>query len=150
MRILLFLAQGSSLETFREQFTNRATEQVKAWFADNKQRHPEINVAVSDFFIHLHTVWMFTLFEEMLMNEEGMQDTANKMIHIGKPIDLDETQFFQGLEKLNDASRAEAQNIRDLVKEVVTTYHPKSNADQHCEEHEKQMARVAARINETE
>ena len=90
------------------------------------------------------------LFEEMLMNEEGMQDTANRMIHIGKPIDLDETQFFQGLEKLNDASRAEAQNIRDLVKEVVTTYHPKSNADQHCEEHEKQMARVAARINETE
>ena len=68
MRILLFLAQGSSLETFREQFTNRATEQVKAWFADNKQRHPEINVAVSDFFIHLHTVWMFTLFEEMLMH----------------------------------------------------------------------------------
>lgn len=74
MRILLFLAQGSSLETFREQFTNRATEQVKAWFADNKQRHPEINVAVSDFFIHLHTVWMFTLFEEMLMHNIQRQE----------------------------------------------------------------------------
>nr|WP_294886920.1 TetR/AcrR family transcriptional regulator [Prevotella sp.] len=74
MRILLFLAQGSSLETFREQFTNRATEQVKAWFADNKQKHPEINVAVSDFFIHLHTVWMFTLFEEMLMHNIQRQE----------------------------------------------------------------------------
>ena len=74
MRILLFLAQGSSLETFREQFTYRATEQVKAWFADNKQRHPEINVAVSDFFIHLHTVWMFTLFEEMLMHNIQRQE----------------------------------------------------------------------------
>ncbi|MCH4191019.1 MAG: polysaccharide biosynthesis protein [Butyrivibrio sp.] len=90
------------------------------------------------------------LFEEMLMDEEGMQDTANKMIHIGRPIELNETEFFQGLEKLNDASKAESQNIRDLVKEVVTTYHPKSNADQHCEEHEKQMARVAAKINATE
>lgn len=74
MRILLFLAQGSSLETFREQFTNRATEQVKVWFADNKQKHPEINVAVSDFFIHLHTVWMFTLFEEMLMHNIQRQE----------------------------------------------------------------------------
>lgn len=68
MKILLFHAQGSSLESFREQFTERATGQVKAWFVDNKQRHPKINVAVSDFSIHLHAVWMFTLFEEILMH----------------------------------------------------------------------------------
>lgn len=68
MRILLFHAQGSSLETFREQFTDKATEQVKIWFTENKLRHPEINVSVSDFFIHLHTVWMFALLEEILMH----------------------------------------------------------------------------------
>lgn len=69
MTILMFRAQGSSLENFREQFSDRATLLVKEWFARSKTRHPEINVAISDFFIHLHTVWMFSLFEEMLMHD---------------------------------------------------------------------------------
>ena len=34
------------------------------------------------------------LYEEMLMDEEGLQDTSNKMIHIGKPIEMDEMRFF--------------------------------------------------------
>lgn len=68
MKLLLFQAQGSSLENFREQFTDRATMLVKEWFMSNKQRHPEINTDVSDFFIHMHTVWMFSLFEEIIMH----------------------------------------------------------------------------------
>lgn len=68
MGILLFRAQGSSLERFRENYTDRSTEVVKAWFAAMQQKHPEINTAVSDFIIHLHTVWMFTMFEELLMH----------------------------------------------------------------------------------
>ena len=68
MEILLFRAQGSSLEHFRETYTDRSTELVKAWFASMQQKHPEINTAVSDFIIHLHTVWMFTMFEELLMH----------------------------------------------------------------------------------
>ena len=66
MKILLFHSQGSSLETFSEDYTNRSTEMVKTWFAEMKEKHPEINVVVSDFMIHLQAVWMFTLFEEML------------------------------------------------------------------------------------
>ena len=61
MEILLFRAQGSSLERFRENYTDRSTELVKAWFASMQRKHPEINTAVSDFIIHLHTVWMFTI-----------------------------------------------------------------------------------------
>ena len=57
MEILLFHAQGSSLERFRENYTDRSTEVVKAWFASMQRKHPEINTAVSDFIIHLHTVW---------------------------------------------------------------------------------------------
>ena len=30
------------------------------------------------------------LYEELLMKEEGLQETSNRMIHIGKPIELDE------------------------------------------------------------
>ena len=52
MEILLFRAQGSSLEHFRENYTDRSTELVKAWFASMQQKHPEINTAVSD----LHSV----------------------------------------------------------------------------------------------
>lgn len=68
LKILLFKSQGSSLENFKVEFTDRATVQVKSWFANNKLRHPEMNIDVSDFMIHLHTVWMFTLFEEILMH----------------------------------------------------------------------------------
>ena len=74
MGILLFRAQGSSLERFRENYTDRSTEVVKAWFASMQQKHPEINTAVSDFIIHLHTVWMFTMFEELLMHSVPRQE----------------------------------------------------------------------------
>ena len=74
MEILLFRAQGSSLEHFRENYTDRSTELVKVWFASMQRKHPEINTAVSDFIIHLHTVWMFTLFEELLMHSVPRQE----------------------------------------------------------------------------
>ena len=64
----------SSLERFRENYTDRSTELVKAWFASMQRKHPEINTAVSDFIIHLHTVWMFTMFEELLMHSVPRQE----------------------------------------------------------------------------
>ena len=70
----MFRAQGSSLEHFRESYTDRSTGLVKAWFAAMKKKYPDINTAVSDFIIHLHTVWMFTLFEELLMHAVPKQE----------------------------------------------------------------------------
>ena len=64
------------------------------------------------------------LYEEMLMEEEGLQDTENKLIHIGKPIKIDEEQFFAQLEKLADYVVQEPEDIRKWVQEIVTTYHP--------------------------
>lgn len=48
----------------QEDYTNRSTEIVKTWFAEMKEKHPEINVVVSDFMIHLQAVWMFTLLKK--------------------------------------------------------------------------------------
>ncbi len=62
------------------------------------------------------------LYEELLMDEEGLQDTANKMIHIGKPIDLDEEKFFIQLKQMKEESKNESADIRHLVKEIVPTY----------------------------
>ena len=64
------------------------------------------------------------LYEEMLMKEEGMQDTKNKLIHIGKPIKLDEEKFLMQLENLAEYVVKEPEDIRNWVQNIVTTYHP--------------------------
>ena len=65
------------------------------------------------------------LYEELLMAEEGMQDTENKLIHIGKPIDMDDEWFAGKLEDLDKASREETDEMKKIVAEIVPTYHPK-------------------------
>jgi len=62
------------------------------------------------------------LYEEMLMDEEGMKETANKLIHIGRPIEMDDAWFREKLKELDEASRSESDQIRRLVSEVVPTY----------------------------
>lgn len=62
------------------------------------------------------------LYEELLMKEEGMQETANKLIYIGKPIEMDDEKFREQLNRLEAASRAEAPNMKDIVAEIVPTY----------------------------
>lgn len=65
------------------------------------------------------------LYEELLMDEEGLKDTQNKMIHIGKPIEIDEEQFEKDLEALKLATDKEEEDIRPLIKKIVPTYNPK-------------------------
>ena len=64
------------------------------------------------------------LYEELLMKEEGLQETANKLIHIGKPIEMDDALFREQLQRLDAAYRVEAENMKELVAEIVPTYHP--------------------------
>lgn len=68
------------------------------------------------------------LYEELLMNEEGMQDTDNKLIHIGRPIEFDKEHFYEKLEELKEMAYAEdSADIRKKIMEVVDTYHPQTN-----------------------
>ncbi|MBQ9334867.1 MAG: polysaccharide biosynthesis protein [Lachnospiraceae bacterium] len=62
------------------------------------------------------------LYEEMLMDEEGMQETANSMIHIGRPLEINDETFFEELRQLRESSEVEDQDIRPLVKAIVPTY----------------------------
>jgi FlaA1/EpsC-like NDP-sugar epimerase len=66
------------------------------------------------------------LYEELLMEEEGLQETANKLIHIGKPIEMDDEKFQEQLARLDAAYRVEADNMKELVAEIVPTYHPQT------------------------
>lgn len=65
------------------------------------------------------------LYEELLMKEEGLQETANKLIHIGKPIEMDDGKFAAQLERLKEACQAETENMKDIVAEIVPTYRKK-------------------------
>lgn len=62
------------------------------------------------------------LYEELLMKEEGMQETANNLIHIGKPIEMDDEKFKEQLSRLEKACKAEVTNMKDIVAEIVPTY----------------------------
>lgn len=62
------------------------------------------------------------LYEELLMAEEGMKETANKLIHIGKPIEMDEETFFDELAELKDACYSDDEQIKEKVQKLVPTY----------------------------
>ena len=62
------------------------------------------------------------LFEERLMEEEGLQCTANGLISVARPIPLDEDNLFLHLEELYNAAHAESSEMKELVKTLVPTY----------------------------
>ena len=62
------------------------------------------------------------LYEEMLMAEEGLRDTENSLIHIGKPIEFNEEEFFGILEKIKKVMYNDDTDIRSYVKQIVPTY----------------------------
>lgn len=66
------------------------------------------------------------LYEERLMDEEGMQKTANGLINIANPIELDEEYLWGTLEKLNKAAKDETPDMKNLVAKLVTTYKPQN------------------------
>ena len=70
------------------------------------------------------------LYEEKLMAEEGLQTTPNQLIHIAKPIAFDVKQFMNQVEILAEASYTNSSTIKQLVSEIIPTYHPKKKQDE--------------------
>ena len=64
------------------------------------------------------------LYEEKLMAEEGLQNTANERIHIGKPLSFDIDAFLGKVDDLMEAAYKNKDDIREMVKEIVGTYKP--------------------------
>lgn len=63
------------------------------------------------------------LYEELLMDEEGLQATENELIHIGKPIEFDEELFIKKLADLYKEAYAETDQMKYIVHDIVPTYH---------------------------
>lgn len=62
------------------------------------------------------------LYEERLMEEEGMQKTENEMISIGKPLEFDEKNLFNKIHELYIEAYKESSKMKELVHELVPTY----------------------------
>lgn len=91
------------------------------------------------------------LYEEKLMSEEGMRTTPNHLIHIGSPIPFDTDEFLHQLQMLMTAAYdGQEDTIRNLVAEVVKTYHPagKYGSEDKGEAYTQQMEIVMQKSNE--
>ena len=91
------------------------------------------------------------LYEEKLMSEEGMRTTPNHLIHIGSPIPFDTDEFLHQLPMLMTAAYdGQEDTIRDLVAEVVPTYHPagEHGSEDKGEAYKQQMKMVMQKSEE--
>ena len=62
------------------------------------------------------------LYEEILMDEEGLEKTQNDLIYIGKPIELNEKSFLIQLEGLIEKALSNDSGIKEEVAKLCTTY----------------------------
>ena len=63
------------------------------------------------------------LYEEILMDEEGLRETVKSKIYIGQPIEVDEGEFFDKLRYLKKVADEEVEDeVRYVIKELVPTY----------------------------
>lgn len=84
------------------------------------------------------------LFEEKLMAEEGLKKTANKLIHIGMPIPFDIDIFLSKLDNLMEKAYKNKKNIRELVADMVSTYHPEGDKNAEKTDEAKKEERIRA------
>ena len=68
------------------------------------------------------------LYEELLMNEEGLTKTANDLIFVGKKIDFDQKKFLNDLNRLSQLTQDQEVLLRELMRSVVPTYTPPAPA----------------------
>ena len=68
------------------------------------------------------------LYEELLLNEEGIKKTDNKKIYIGKPIEFNNETFLESLKELYYvAHKNRKQDVERLIADIVPTFHHAKN-----------------------
>ena len=68
------------------------------------------------------------LYEEKLMDAEGLQTTPNRLIHIGHPVPFDTDRFLRQLQELMAACNENREDVQDLLMEMVPTFHPAAHS----------------------
>ena len=85
------------------------------------------------------------LYEERLMETEGLRTTPNKLISICNPIDFDADQLFDNIEKLMHICYERPEDLKGFVEEIVPTYHPagEHGTTEKSEAYEEQLKAMA-------
>ena len=81
--VLLFRSKDSSLENFKADFTKKAADKVKRQLLERQEPHSAPSLRISDFAIHMHIVWLFTLFEEAIksgFSRDELESSINDYI----------------------------------------------------------------------
>ena len=79
INVLLFQARGSSLQNFKEVFTKKSTEKIREILNERKENGEMDSIEVSDFTLHLHAVWLFTIFEEFVKSDVSYEELEEKI-----------------------------------------------------------------------
>lgn len=85
-KLLLFKAAGSSLENFRSEITDKHTQTGIEYIALMKQKYPEINSNISEFFIHTMSSWWISIIVELVMHDlshESLEDFIREYMEFG-------------------------------------------------------------------
>ena len=68
------------------------------------------------------------LYEELLMDEEGLKKTANQKIFTGKQIEIESESFMREYEQLKDAAQNnDSEKTLELLEKIVPTFKHKTN-----------------------
>lgn len=70
LKLLLFRSSGSSLENFRDTFTDRQTRTAIQYMERMKAEYPRLRSDVSAFFIHTVSSWWLTVLCEIISHDE--------------------------------------------------------------------------------
>ena len=82
------------------------------------------------------------LYEEILVDEEGLQKTENELIYIGKPLEFNEVHFLSELKKLERAAVEEQFDVKEIVSEIVKTYHIRPEDQKRDQEMYKELCEL--------
>jgi len=67
--LLLFKSHGSSLENYRDEYTDRHTSSGTEYLNLMKEKYPRLNSDISDFFIHTMSSWWLTIIGEIVSHD---------------------------------------------------------------------------------
>ncbi len=80
LRLLLFHAYGSSLENFRDVYSEKYTVVSIEFLKNIKAKYPEVNTSISPFFMHTLSSWMFTTIGEIVSHDELTEEEISEFM----------------------------------------------------------------------
>ena len=77
IRLILFRSEGSTMNNFRDDYTDKTTAHILWFFGKMKMKYHQINTDISYFFIHANCAWMLSIIGEIVSHDLS-DDEINK------------------------------------------------------------------------